>query len=169
MKAASSGFKYPNAARPTPIVSTTSVPTKFCMIVLRQCRAVRKVSASFDKSLPISTTSALSRAASVPDPIATPTDACINAGASLIPSPTMATLCPFSIIVRTKCNLSSGNSPATISSTPSLPPTSSATPTTGSIAATAMSAWKSRRSSRTTPSAPSPTRAGSGPPSTGRT
>jgi hypothetical protein len=34
MKAARSGFRNPNAAKPTPMVSTISVPTKFCMIVL---------------------------------------------------------------------------------------------------------------------------------------
>ena len=36
-----------------------------------------------------------SRATSVPDPIAIPTVACISAGASLIPSPTMATFLPL--------------------------------------------------------------------------
>jgi hypothetical protein len=39
MKAAKRGFRNPNAAKPTPMLSTTSVPTKFCMIVRRQVRA----------------------------------------------------------------------------------------------------------------------------------
>ena len=99
MNAASGGFRNPNAARPTPMLSTTNVPTKFCMIVLRQRRAVRRVSTSFDRSLPMSTTSALSRATSVPDPMATPTDACINAGASFTPSPTITTLWPSATAV----------------------------------------------------------------------
>jgi hypothetical protein len=33
MKATSGGLRNPNAARPTPMLSTTSVPTKFCMMV----------------------------------------------------------------------------------------------------------------------------------------
>jgi hypothetical protein len=36
----------PNAAKPTPMLSTTSVPTKFCMIVRRQRRAMERVSTS---------------------------------------------------------------------------------------------------------------------------
>ena len=47
------------------------------------------------KSPDISTTSAASMATSVPVPIANPTSACASAGASLIPSPTNATLSPF--------------------------------------------------------------------------
>ena len=59
-------------------------------IVLREratafCAALR--------SLPTSTTSALSMAMSVPPPIAKPTSAAFKAGESLMPSPTIAT--PF--------------------------------------------------------------------------
>ena len=126
MKAARRGFRNPKAASPTPILSTTSVPIKFCMIVRRQRRAACRVSTSFDRSLPIKTTSALSRATSVPEPIATPTDACISAGASFTPSPTMATLWPCSVSLFTYSNLSSGRSSEAISSTPSFQPTSSA-------------------------------------------
>jgi hypothetical protein len=39
MKAGRRGFRNPKAAKPTPMLSTTSVPTKFCMIVRRQRRA----------------------------------------------------------------------------------------------------------------------------------
>ncbi len=91
MKAARRVFRNPNAAKPTPMLSTTSVPTKFCMIVRRQRRAIERVSTSFERSLPMRTTFALSRATSVPAPIATPTVAFIRAGASLTPSPTMTT------------------------------------------------------------------------------
>ncbi len=77
------------------LLSTTSVPTKFCMMVRGQRRAVCRVSTSFNRSLLINTTSALSHATFVPDPIATPTEACIKAGASYTPSPTMTALRPF--------------------------------------------------------------------------
>jgi len=33
IKAASNGFRNPKAAMPTPILSTTKVPTKFCMMM----------------------------------------------------------------------------------------------------------------------------------------
>src|SRR5262249_47999541 len=58
---------------------------------------------------------ALSRATSVPDPIAIPTSACIRAGASLTPSPTMATFRPPRISVLIRSTLSSGSSSALIS------------------------------------------------------
>jgi hypothetical protein len=45
MKAARRGFRNPKAAKPTPMLSTTSVPTEFCMIVRRRRRAIE----SFDK------------------------------------------------------------------------------------------------------------------------
>jgi len=93
MNAAKRGLRKPMAARATPTLSTSSVPTKFCMIVRRQRRAMRTVSTSLTRLFPISTISALSRATSVPEPMATPTEACIRAGASFTPSPTMATVC----------------------------------------------------------------------------
>ena len=73
MKAAKSGLRNPKAAKPTPILSTTNVPTKFCMIVRWQRRAMRTVSTNLVRSDPIKTISELSRATSVPEPIATPT------------------------------------------------------------------------------------------------
>jgi hypothetical protein len=50
MKAAKRGFRNPNTAKPTPMLSTTSVRTKFCMIVRRQRRAIERVSTSYSSS-----------------------------------------------------------------------------------------------------------------------
>jgi hypothetical protein len=94
MKAARSGLRKPNAANVTPTPSTAIVPATLKRMMAWVRRAIRIVSTSLDKSLPSRTTSALSRAASVPDPIAMPTLASTSAGASLTPSPTIATECP---------------------------------------------------------------------------
>src|SRR5437016_653312 len=67
---------------------------KLARMIPRARRAMPDALANFSKSFPSSTTSALSRATSVPEPIATPTWASIKAGASLIPSPTIATMRP---------------------------------------------------------------------------
>ena len=69
-----------HSARTMPTLSTTRVPVKFCRMIRRQRRAMRTVSTNFDRSFPIRTTFALSRATSVPDPMATPTLACMSAG-----------------------------------------------------------------------------------------
>ena len=61
-------------------------------IVARDRRIAAGTSA---RSLFISTTSAASIAIAVPEPIAIPTSACASAGASLMPSPTIATAPPF--------------------------------------------------------------------------
>ena len=61
MNAANNGFRNPKAARPTPMLSTTRVPTKFCIIVRRHRLAIKRVSTSLERSLPMSTTLALSR------------------------------------------------------------------------------------------------------------
>ncbi|OPZ70245.1 MAG: hypothetical protein BWY81_00025 [Firmicutes bacterium ADurb.Bin467] len=66
----------------------------------------------------INTMSADSIATSVPEPIAMPMSACASAGASLMPSPTIATLRPSSWSFLTSCDLSSGN---TSESTRSMP------------------------------------------------
>ena len=68
------------------------------------------------------TTSAASMATSVPAPMAIPISALVRAGASLIPSPTMATL-PFSFSFRITLSLPSGRTPAMTSSTPASFPT----------------------------------------------
>ena len=55
-------------------------------------RPSRSANGSFERSSDISATSAVSSATSVPaTPIAMPTSAAASAGASLMPSPTMAT------------------------------------------------------------------------------
>ncbi|HEY7155490.1 MAG TPA: hypothetical protein VH575_16120 [Gemmataceae bacterium] len=43
MKAANSKFENPKVASPTPTPSTASVPTKFCQMMRRQRRAIRRV------------------------------------------------------------------------------------------------------------------------------
>src|ERR1700756_2238888 len=78
-----------------PMVSTMSVPEKFCRIIQRQSRASWTVSTNFARLFPISIISVLSRATSVPAPMATATLASLSAGASLIPSPSLATVRPF--------------------------------------------------------------------------
>ena len=66
---------------------------------LRRMRAIvsaarsRQVTTSISDGF-ISTTSAVSMATSVPEPSAIPTSACARAGASLTPSPTIATSSP---------------------------------------------------------------------------
>jgi hypothetical protein len=64
---------------------------------------------------PITVMSAASRATSVPDPMAIPRSACASAGASLTPSPTMATTRPASCSSLTVATLSSGRTPANTS------------------------------------------------------
>ena len=70
----------------------------------------------------ISTTSAASIAMSVPVPMARPTSASAKAGASLIPSPTKATLPYCSLRRRTASTLPSGNTSAA-----TVPPTAGIT------------------------------------------
>ena len=66
----------------------------------------------------MSTTSADEMATSVPAPMAMPTSARASAGASLIPSPTMATVRPASCSSRTLASFCAGSTPAMTSSTP---------------------------------------------------
>ena len=70
--------------------------------------------------------SADSMATSVPAPMARPTSARARAGASLMPSPTMATFRPSAWREATFFSLSWGRTPATTVSTPSARPTASA-------------------------------------------
>ncbi|MNR02172.1 hypothetical protein D3C85_1180140 [compost metagenome] len=67
----------------------------------------------------IRTTSAASMAMSVPEPMARPTSASARAGASLMPSPTKATLPYLALRRRTASTLPSGRTSATTSSMPS--------------------------------------------------
>ena len=62
------------------------VPAKFTMMMRRHRRASASVFTTVMRSLPMSITSALSRATSVPDAVAMPTLACMGAGASSIPT-----------------------------------------------------------------------------------
>ena len=71
------------------------------------------------KSLFMRMISALSMATSVPAPIAMPTSAAARAGASLMPSPIMATLCPWVFSWLIFFSLSWGSTSATTSSMPS--------------------------------------------------
>ena len=73
------------------------------------------------KRLFIKTTSAASIAISVPAPIAIPISALVSAGASLIPSPTIATF-PFSFKSRMTLSFPSGKTPAITWSTPACSP-----------------------------------------------
>ena len=73
------------------------------------------------KRLFIRTTSAASMAISVPAPMAMPISARVSAGASLIPSPTMATF-PCSFRERITLSFPSGSTPAMTSSTPAWAP-----------------------------------------------
>ena len=70
------------------------------------------------RSLCISTISALSIATSVPAPIAIPVSADASAGASLTPSPIIATLCPAALSFAISASFSSGSTPAITLSIP---------------------------------------------------
>jgi len=85
-----------NAAMPTPMLSTTNVPTKFCMIRAPAAPRNSQSSTSLVRSLPIKTTSALSRATPFPTPWPHHI-AFASAGASFTPSPTTATTCDISV------------------------------------------------------------------------
>ena len=72
-------------------------------------RAILSTSTTFSRSFPRRSTLALSRATSVPEPIAIPTLASISAGASLIPSPTIATVLPAPRSSRTRSSFCCGS------------------------------------------------------------
>ena len=80
----------------------------FLMVAWLSCTAV---TASV-RSLFISTISADSMATSVPAPMAMPTSALVRAGASLMPSPIMATFLPPSCSLRISISLSWGSTSA---------------------------------------------------------
>ena len=85
-------------------------------------------------------------------PIAMPRSAAASAGASLIPSPTMATWRPSERAVRTSCSFSSGNSSACAWSAPIAAHTSSATSLRSPVTM-ATRRMSSRRRRSTTPRA----------------
>ena len=86
--------------------------------VIRSCLPISTISMSFVGSLSRSTMLPASRAAMVPVFMATPTSACARAGASLVPSPHMATSLPFACSSRISFSFISGVACARKSSTP---------------------------------------------------
>ena len=90
--------------------------------MLRKVARLSRIAAgTSDRRLFMSTMSAASMAMSVPAPMAIPMSAEVRAGASLMPSPTMATL-PFFFRRLMTASLPSGSTPAMTSSTPASAP-----------------------------------------------
>ena len=90
--------------------------------MLRSVARLRRIAAGTSlKRLFINTTSAASMAISVPAPMAMPISARVNAGASFMPSPTIATL-PLLCRDRITASLPSGRTPAMTSFTPACLP-----------------------------------------------
>ena len=86
--------------------------------VISSCLPISTISMSLVGLESRSTMLPASRAAWVPAFMATPTSACASAGASLVPSPHMATSLPFACSSRISLSLSSGVACARKSSTP---------------------------------------------------
>ena len=86
--------------------------------VMRSCFPISTISMSLVGLLSRSTMLPASRAAWVPVFMATPTSAWARAGASLVPSPVMATRWPAACSVRMRLSLASGVAWAMKSSTP---------------------------------------------------
>jgi hypothetical protein len=86
--------------------------------VISSCLPISTISISLVGSLSRSTMLPASRAATVPVFMATPTSACASAGASLVPSPHMATSLPLACSSRISASLFSGVAWARKSSTP---------------------------------------------------
>ncbi len=96
-------------------------------MILRMTARLRPTAVTASRrSLFIRMMSALSMATSVPAPMAMPTSAAARAGASLIPSPIMATLWPPAFSSRIFFSLSWGRTSATTSAMPSCLRTASA-------------------------------------------
>src|SRR5436305_1870633 len=89
--------------------------------VIRSCLPTSTTSISLVGLESRSTMLAASLAACVPVFIATPTSACASAGASLVPSPVIATRWPAACSERSNLSLSSGFACARKSSTPASP------------------------------------------------
>ena len=86
--------------------------------VMSICFPISTMSMSLVGLLSRSTIFPASRAACVPVFIATPTSACARAGASFVPSPVIATRCPFDCSSRMRFSFCSGVACAMKSSTP---------------------------------------------------
>ncbi len=105
------GRRSPKNTRVTSASITPEAMATFWITTDRARRARRTAKGSAVRSSDMSTTSALSIAASLPaPPIAMPTVARASAGASLTPSPTMATAPCLSSSSPTTRTLSSGSS-----------------------------------------------------------
>ena len=89
---------------------------RFSWMLRRVARLIRIAAGTSESWLFIRTTSAASIATSVPAPMAIPMSARVSAGASLIPSPTIATF-PFSPNARITLSFPSGRTPAITLST----------------------------------------------------
>src|SRR5437660_492108 len=87
-------------------------------LVIRSCLPISTISMSLAGSLSRSTMLPASRAAMVPVFMATPTSAWASAGASLVPSPHIATSLPWACSSRMSFSLASGVAWARKSSTP---------------------------------------------------
>ena len=91
--AAIMGLRTPKAASGIPTTLYANAQKKFCLMVRSVADESLMACTSFRRSPFMIVMSAVSIAISVPVPIAMPTSACAIAGASLMPSPTIATIC----------------------------------------------------------------------------
>ena len=113
------------AASGIPITLYINAQKRFSWIFLKVALPSFIAAGTSARLLFISTTSAASIATSVPAPIAIPTSAFVRAGASLIPSPTIAVL-PSNFNFSMMLAFPSGKTPAITSSTPACLPIASA-------------------------------------------
>ena len=107
------GVIRPWLDRAMPMMFMARAKVMFCLIMVMVVFPIFSSLGRFDRSSVTSTMSAVSMAISVPDsPMAMPMSAWANAGASLIPSPIMATVEPWFLRVCILCALSAGISSA---------------------------------------------------------
>src|SRR5215208_174540 len=122
---ANSGYRIP-AATGMSATLYAKAQNRFCLMFRMVALESRMARATPRTSPEISVRSAASIATSVPVPMATPTSALARAGASLMPSPTIATTLPSTCSLRISFSLSSGTTSASTRSMPSSPATDSA-------------------------------------------
>ena len=118
---AASGIPLSRRSAPSPIILYMNAQNRFSWIFLIVLWLSLIAAATSLKQFFIITTSAASIATSVPAPIAIPISADVNAGASLIPSPTIITL-PYFLRRCISFSLPSGRTPAITSLTPAIFP-----------------------------------------------
>src|SRR5688572_21485304 len=112
------GVRPPIAASGMPSTLNRKAQTRFCTILRLVARARSMAAGASSGSPRIKATPAVSIATSVPVAMAIPRSAAAKAGASLIPSPTMATVSPLPLRSTTAATLSAGSSSARTSSRP---------------------------------------------------